>query len=487
MNVRFDEWRIDREALEVTRAGERVELAPMAVRLLLLLTDTGGEIVSREFLYETLWPDGFVDRPRLVNTYMRQIRAALGERAGDDVFIRTYPRRGYRFLKPVEVEAPHDGSTRASSPDVPARSGGRGGGRGTDSASPLARGMIAVLLLAVGALGLALVGPTLLDRHPSPVSGDRVAYRMAVELLAAPSPEVRAGSVPHFLDAIASDPHFAPAHAGLAEALFWAGRAGEAEGAAREALALDPGSARARLVLGSSALISRWAWDESERELRHALRAHPDDVDIRIALGFLLVSAGRPLEARAVLDPALSSEPVSAAVTGDLGMLYGWMGLHDVALELCRRTIAIDATASWGHECALEAGAALGLEDEVRERVGSLLELSGRDPSAVSHEETVAAGASGSGDPAALLLRLRAYQLEHSLISSDFERAVALSVLGRTAEAVAALEMAAENREMGIVAIAAHPAFQGLEDVPGYRHVRDRVLEALPATSAETQ
>lgn len=467
MNVRFDDWEIDREALELSRAGERVELAPMAVRLLLLLTDNAGEIVTRDTLYDTLWPDGFVDRQRLVNTYMRQIRAALGENAGDDVFVRTYPRRGYRFLRPVTTDD-HSESTPAEQ-----GSSGRSGGVGR-----AARGLTIVAVLLVGATG-ALVARGVAGARgnaaaevPAVAVGasERVDYLMGLELLDAPSPLTRASSVEHFRAAIAADPTFAPAQSGLAEGLFWSGEVPEAERVARTAITLDPDDVRAHLVLGSAALGNRWAWVEAEHHLRSALRGDPANVDVHVALGFLLVSSGRNREARTVLDEAVRLEPVSAVVTGDLGLLYGWIGLHREALTLCRRTIAIAATASWGHDCALEAARALGMADEVRARGVSLLALAGREAVDVFENE-----ARVEQD----VRRLREYQLEHSLLTSGFQRAAALAEVGRTTEAVAELERAAASREVGVVALAAHPALKTLVAEPGYVRIRDLVLAGI--------
>lgn len=97
----FDGFAIDVRAAELSRDGRRIDLAPAAVQTLLFLVERSDELVSREELYTALWPNGGVDTERLLNTYIRQIRAALGEKHGEDLFIRTYPRRGYRFLRPV--------------------------------------------------------------------------------------------------------------------------------------------------------------------------------------------------------------------------------------------------------------------------------------------------------------------------------------------------------------------------------------------------
>ena len=104
--MEFDDFLIDSAALELRRRGERVELNPQAVQLLQYLLERRGQLVSRNELYSVLWPAGAVlDRERALNTLVRQIRLALGDATVEPRYIRTYPRRGYRFLPATPVEA----------------------------------------------------------------------------------------------------------------------------------------------------------------------------------------------------------------------------------------------------------------------------------------------------------------------------------------------------------------------------------------------
>src|SRR5499425_255621 len=104
--LRFDIFELDTAAGELRRHGDRVKLAPQPFRVLELLVRRGGEVLPRADIREHIWSDSFVDFEQGLNFCIRQIREALGDTAEAPRFIETLPRRGYRFLLPVETAAP---------------------------------------------------------------------------------------------------------------------------------------------------------------------------------------------------------------------------------------------------------------------------------------------------------------------------------------------------------------------------------------------
>ena len=72
-------------------------------------------MVTREELQKRLWPDTFVDVDHNLNTAINKIREVLGDSAEIPRFVETLPRRGYRFIAPVDVVAGLDART-ASEP-----------------------------------------------------------------------------------------------------------------------------------------------------------------------------------------------------------------------------------------------------------------------------------------------------------------------------------------------------------------------------------
>jgi DNA-binding winged helix-turn-helix (wHTH) protein/tetratricopeptide (TPR) repeat protein len=103
--LRFDVFELDSAAGELRRQGDRVKLPPQPFRVLELLVRGGGEVLTRADIRERIWSDSFVDFEQGLNFCIRQIREALGDTADAPRFIETLPRRGYRFLIPVEKTA----------------------------------------------------------------------------------------------------------------------------------------------------------------------------------------------------------------------------------------------------------------------------------------------------------------------------------------------------------------------------------------------
>src|SRR5215472_16152383 len=106
---RFEDFEVDLDRGLLTRKGVRVKLQDQPFRILTMLLDRSGEIVTREELQKELWPDGtFVDFEGSLNAALKRLRAALGEDRDQPRFLETVPKRGYRFIASVTWEAPRD-------------------------------------------------------------------------------------------------------------------------------------------------------------------------------------------------------------------------------------------------------------------------------------------------------------------------------------------------------------------------------------------
>jgi DNA-binding winged helix-turn-helix (wHTH) protein len=100
---RFGAFELDLKNNELRRNGVLIKLPPQPMQVLRLLAENAGEIQSRDKIQQTIWGAGtFVDFDRNLNVCMAQIRAALSDDADSPRFIQTIPRRGYRFVAPVE-------------------------------------------------------------------------------------------------------------------------------------------------------------------------------------------------------------------------------------------------------------------------------------------------------------------------------------------------------------------------------------------------
>jgi len=100
---RFGTFEIDLNRQELLRDGQRVKLRDQSFLLMAALLEQPGELVTREELRSRLWPDGtFVDFDHSLNAAIKRLRETLGDDPDTPRFIETVPKRGYRFLAPVE-------------------------------------------------------------------------------------------------------------------------------------------------------------------------------------------------------------------------------------------------------------------------------------------------------------------------------------------------------------------------------------------------
>src|ERR1700733_190989 len=102
--IRFGVFQLDARTGELRKDGMRIRLQDQPVRVLLMLLEQPGELVTREELKRQIWPDeDFGDFDHAVNVAVVKIRAALSDNAGFPRFVETLPRRGYRFIFPIQL------------------------------------------------------------------------------------------------------------------------------------------------------------------------------------------------------------------------------------------------------------------------------------------------------------------------------------------------------------------------------------------------
>jgi DNA-binding winged helix-turn-helix (wHTH) protein len=99
---RFGLFQADAASGTLMRNGVRIKLQDQPFRVLLILLERPGEIVTREELRQKLWAEGtFVDFDGSLNVILKKLRAAIDDDSDNPRFIETVPRRGYRFIAPV--------------------------------------------------------------------------------------------------------------------------------------------------------------------------------------------------------------------------------------------------------------------------------------------------------------------------------------------------------------------------------------------------
>src|SRR3954467_2547668 len=112
---RFGLFEADPSNGTLTRKGIRIKLQEQPFRVLILLLERAGEIISRDEMRQRLWTEGtFVDFDGSLNVILKKLRAAIDDDSDNPRFIETVPRRGYRFIAPVSESPSNIGASSAA-------------------------------------------------------------------------------------------------------------------------------------------------------------------------------------------------------------------------------------------------------------------------------------------------------------------------------------------------------------------------------------
>jgi DNA-binding winged helix-turn-helix (wHTH) protein/tetratricopeptide (TPR) repeat protein len=167
-------------------------------------------------------------------------------------------------------------------------------------------------------------------------------------------------AVQHFEQAIARDPGYALAHAGLADCYTLLGSAGygvlppaealaNARAAAMKALEIDPELAEARTSLALVKFRLDWDWAQAETEFRRAIQLNPGYASAHHFYGLYLSAMGRATEAIASLRLAQQLDPLSLIIGAALARVLHFGGHHERAHEQCLKTLEMDPLFAEAH------------------------------------------------------------------------------------------------------------------------------------------
>ena len=419
----FGEFTLDVAERRVARQGQDVTLPPKAHDLLVELVRRGGRLVRKRELLDLVWPDSFVEEGILA-VHVSNLRKVLGDDSRRAAYIETVSKTGYRFIAPVTTPMPSPSSV--TSPAV-----------------------------------YELVGRA--RRH----------------LLSASRPEVPS-AITAFEAAIALDPTYAPAHAGLALACCAQAEqrfAPPAEAYARarvsalRALALDDASADAQVALGAVMFLNEWNWIGAERSLQRALDISPTHTQARLLYGHLLEAQGRLADGLAMKLRALEHDPFAPSVHLAIALSYWCQRNYEESIRWANKTLEVDPR----HLLAREflAGAYWKLGDFDR------------------HMDENLKHAANFGVPAEALAPLRrVYEAEgragvvrmglaraasHPSSFPEMQLALFNAELGNLDAALAHLERAIDDRDPCMVDLAVAPQWDALRAHPGFQ----RCLESM--------
>ena len=262
---------------------------------------------------------------------------------------------------------------------------------------------------------------------------------------------------------------YAPAHTALGRALVRMGRRSEAWSHLNEAVRLDPSAAEPRVALGMDALYAQWDLDVARRHFEEALARDPGNVLSHHPFAYFLSIAGRHQEAISRIETALRLDPVSPLVNGDVGRIYYRAGRFDDAKEQCLHTLTLAPTHAAALSCLINihvlqgdpAGAlpfairSLGAGDDAKETKGRLMALPPSEAMSSFFEGRLA-------------------ELEAALedgVPTHVQIAQTLIFLGRTEEALDALEAALAAGSTVLPQVPGDPCFAVLAGHPRFEAI----------------
>jgi len=148
--LRFDTFELDLRSGELHKRGVKLRLQGQPLQLLAILLQSAGNLVTREELSSQLWPaDTFVDFDHSLHNAVGRIREVLGDSAEIPRYIETLPRRGYRFIAPVE-------EIEAEAPGISAGNGNKARVAVAVAPPTMRRAALVVILCSCVAIGLAV-------------------------------------------------------------------------------------------------------------------------------------------------------------------------------------------------------------------------------------------------------------------------------------------------------------------------------------------
>lgn len=463
----FGDFRLDSEPPSLWREETLVSLPPKALEMLLLLVRRRDIVVSREELLDTVWRDTFVEDGNISYT-VSLLRKTLDK---DDKgrFIQTVPKRGYRFVADVLEAA--NGQAENTVPNVEAT-------LPSEQPKPKIRWHFIGIVL----LGLLFVTGFVLWRGfderkklTRSYTGNPEAYRAYVRgraILDAKNPDNFEKAIDEFQKAVTLDPTFALAYAGLADAStrrafntsgssareFYA----TSKALAQKALSLDPETPEAYAALGTVKRIYDWDWAGAESDFRRAVELNPNYGRAHLGYALLLSCLGRGDEALIEIKRAMEIDPLSQDVKSGYLTVLESRGEYAKALAQAQENVNFNKEYRRGMRGVATFLFHLGEYPRVIEI--SEQELPARNSQEFVWLSLLVTSHHRSGQTEKRDERLK--QLE-ALAQTDTKALFALAEnyaeLGRTDEALAALEKCIEVREERMMWLKVEPRLTHLK------------------------
>ena len=313
------------------------------------------------------------------------------------------------------------------------------------------------------------------------------AYRMYLYGRFFRNKRTEAGSrmaINHFEAAIANDPNYALAYAGLSECYIGLSVFGamppkdafpKAHAMALKALQIDDHIAESHVALAHFKNQSERDWSGAEKEYQRAIELNPGYADAYRLYAILLIEARREDEAFAKIERALEIDPTSVIYHATLGFLYYFARRHDQAIEQLQKTIDMEPTHWMAHYWLAQVYAQKGMHNEALSEGQKARDLSGDTGSlwVLGYVHAVAGRRAEAQQQINELLKLSQQRYVASL-----DIAQIYAGLGDKDQAFAWLEKADDERSRGMDFLNINPIFDALRSEPRFAALTKRIGRA---------
>lgn len=311
------------------------------------------------------------------------------------------------------------------------------------------------------------------------------AYRFYLQgryhALKATPPDIRKG-IEFYQQAIAADPLYALAYAGMAQAYAALPITSDAppneafpqaKAAAQKALEIDPNLAEARMISGVVKFWFDWNWTNSEAELKKAIEINPKNADAHRFYAVLLTVLGRSDEALAEMELARQSDPLSLIAGALKAQAFFYAGRDAEAIEQSNETLEIEPNFWIAHLMLARIYIRQNRFDEAISAAKKAEEFSGGNSEALSLAGYALAKADRRTESLAMLEALKLKSTKRYVPAYNI--AMIYNGLGNNAEALNQLEKAFQTHDARMILLKVEPKWNNLHDEPRFIDLMKRM------------
>jgi len=489
------------------RDEDSISLPPKAFDTLVILVENSGQIVSKDTLINRVWPDAFVEENNL-NQYISLLRRTLADGKNGSDYIETVRGYGYRFRAMVRASPEGNGMLvqRRQRTHIVLREEATERFKETriDRASNdpqeatlaekshqeiSARRLVFALVAATVVMG-SLIATYFANRSQSAagkapaVSSGRggmsnnpeamAAYARGRESWNKRTREDMVQAEREFQSALALDPGFAAAYAGLADCLLLGGSlpfpSESADSLARKALAIDDTCAEAHTSLAYYKGAVEWNWDGAEFHFRRAIELNPGYATARHWHAYNLASLGRIDDALSEIREAHRLDLASTPIATDIGQMLYFAKKYDDAIAQYRAVLERSPDFL---QARLRLAEAYAQKQRWDDALAELEELNRSKKIRIPAWFAYTYALANRRDEAIRILN--SLKRDAELMKYTVEIAIIYASLGDKDSAFAWLEKSLANHEGNLALIKVDPVFDSLREDPRYSDLLRRM------------